>query len=580
MTTLLELAKTEVTTGFNSFMAESRSQYVLSKAKANTGNGFGVNLDPVLQLGVDLYKGLAGLLKDESEPLVSPPPNGEGFCPQKHSVAWSWEAIGSQGWRGLGPNYFTGYPPFIPDLINPGETDKDGNVNGSKPKCGVYYQTRNSDGTYSPTHTGYEQFSFLTSNRNGAFGWLRACKAGGAPSTSKTQPAPGFGELKNSEGGDGSNFGCSVAYGTTCDNGQEYDPTYGTAPPNPVYPVQIGPNSGNLTFGNPYFDRDGNLRIPFIMQGDDWALAGSVNTSDGSIDFGLGAEGGNSPDGDGDGGDGSGDDSCVKQRICGETDSETNGWPITVPDLLTVDDSATYDIESLPQAIAWLARNIDAISGQYPITLEIEDTDPITRGNQSETIKLPNQAEAMAELFGLAYEANTNSELAVNMIFRLIPEVIAAKNSSLTAQDYIQAVTNWLGFRTKNVQREVDSNFNPLTPESLVDFLNPSKYKVQGVEDDDPHTLVEWVQQFKYAAGLVKASLFRGADLEGNLTDEVQSVVDNQPEDSSESWEKFIDALNRAESNLTDRSVSPRPRATSVDNALDIGTVLPDRPNE
>ena len=262
---------------------------------------------------------------------------------------------------------------------------------------------------------------------------------------------------------------------------------------------------------------------------------------------------------------------------CSDAASSDSDWPVTLPQLLTQETEETTEITGLPQAIAWFAKNLDALSGQYPITLEIEDTDPITRGNQSETIALPNQAEAMAELFGLAYEANTNSELAVNMLFRLIPEVIAAKNSSLTAQDYSQAISNWLGFRVKNVEREIDSNFNPLSPNSLTDFLSASKYKIQGVEDDDPHTLVEWIQQIKYATAIVKASVFRGAGQESNLTEEIQSVTDNQSADSGEAWEKFVDALNRAESNLTDRSVAPRPRATSVDDVLNPGTILPDR---
>lgn len=367
-------------------------------------------------------------------------------------------------------------------------------------------------------------------------------------------------------------------------------PLFPDEPIPPSIPADFDGKPGGIKFGVPYFDENGESRIPFKVEGDDgtWSLEGSYNPATGDVNLGetVDEDGDGVPDYDkkyppgGGGGDGTSGDSCVKQRICGEPGSESNAWPITVPDLLTQTDDATYDIESLPQFVAWLARNIDAISGQYPITLEIEDTDPITQGNQSQTISLPNQAEAMAELFGLAYEANTNSELMVNMLFRLIPEVVAAKNSSLTSQDYTQAITNWLGFRTKNVQREIDSNFNPLTPNSLIDFLSPSKYKVQGIEDDDPHTLVEWVQQFKFAAGLVKASLFRGSDLETELSDEVKSVVDEQLDDNSEKWEEFIDALNRDISNLTDRTVSPRPRATSVEDVLDIGTVLPDRETE
>ena len=277
------------------------------------------------------------------------------------------------------------------------------------------------------------------------------------------------------------------------------------------------------------------------------------------------------------------DTKCVPTLpVSGENegeDTEENSWPVIVPSLLTQsgDDDETTEITGMPQAIAWIARNLDAVSGQYPIEIQIKDTDPLTNGDQSQTISLPNQAEAIAELFGLAYESNVNSELAVNMIFRLIPEVIATKNSSLTSQDYVQALTNWAGFRTKAVGRKVDSNFNPLRSDSFADFLKPSKYEIQGVEDDDPHTLVEWVQQIKYAVAIMKASVFRSPKESDNLQEELKAVADNPPEDPGKGWETFIDALNRANSNLTDRDFHPRPRATAVNDVLNPSTVLPDK---
>ncbi|MEO0884659.1 MAG: hypothetical protein AAFY54_01840 [Cyanobacteria bacterium J06648_10] len=268
----------------------------------------------------------------------------------------------------------------------------------------------------------------------------------------------------------------------------------------------------------------------------------------------------------------------IEDPINGDPADENDGWPIVLPELLTQENETTTTINSIPQSIAWLARNLDAITGQYPIKIELKDTDPLAPGDQAQIISLPNQSEAMAELFGLAYEANTNSELAINILFRLVPEIIAAKNSSLTAQDYTQAITNWLGFRTKNKERKVDSNFNPLRAESLPEFLQNSQYEIQGVEDIDPHTLVEWIQQIKYATAILKASVFRGAGQEENLVEELTAVAEGQPpEESGELWEKFIDALNRQNSNLTDQTLYPRPRATSVEDVLSPGTVLPDR---
>ena len=348
--------------------------------------------------------------------------------------------------------------------------------------------------------------------------------------------------------------------------------------PNPDHPINPGGNHpGSMRFGSPYIDNEGNLRIPFNVGGEGWALGGSFNPATGEWDFGppLPEDEFGNPIGDpnrnGEEPE-TPDDDCVKEIICGEDE-----WPISVPSLLTDAEAEGAELTTLPQAIAWLIKNFDAVSGQYPIEIKIKDTDPLTSGDQSQTVSLPNQAETMAEIFGLVYESNVNSELAVNMIFRLIPEVIAAKNSSLTAQDYVQAITNWAGFRTKAVARKIDSNFNPLQSDSFADFLKPSKYEIEGVEDDDPHTLVEWVQQIKYAVAVMKASVFRSPKESDNLQEELKAVADNPTEDPGKGWETFIDALNRANSNLTDRDFHPRPRATAVNDVLNPSTVLPDK---
>jgi len=550
MVSLLELATTEIKTGVNNLLVSERGKYQLHQARVRAGQAAGIDVESARRVGEKALNFLASLGRDESEGLAHDYPNTQQT------------------------EYF--YGPKVFEGTTSAEMGFPDGLSGT-----LYYEKweirSSSDQSYIPAEVDIVTPFTIEDRPNSSHSFnLVALYAGGSARLSWT------------------NFFDQFYYNNYPRNFRlvvEGDPFLfpgGNPPPGVPYPLCIANDCGTVTFGTPYIDSNGDLRVPFQGEGDAWAMNGSFNASKGTANFGGGAAGGGGAGNNwGDNGEtdpryppiGEGNqpdnDSCVKLRICGETDSDSNSWPITVPDLLTQSDDATYDITSLPQAIAWFARNVDAISGQYPITLEIEDTDPITRGNQSQTINLPNQAEAMAELFGMAYEANTNSELMVNMLFRLIPEVIAAKNSSLTSQDYTQAITNWLGFRTKNVQREIDSNFNPLSPESLVDFLGASKYKIQGVEDDDPHTLVEWVQQFKYAAGLVKASLFRGPDLEGQLSAEMEEVINNQPKDSAEAWEKFIDALNRQESNLTDRTVAPRPRATSVDDVLDIGTVLP-----
>lgn len=527
MATLLELAKTEVQTAANNFIVSGRAAYAMSKAKANTGSGIGVNFDPLLQAGVDLYNGLGSLLRDENDGFI-PPPNNDPV-PFNNGAIGSEYPAGTQGnlyfeWITHATNDWALNQSWADTVISTPIEIFDGNRHQFHKKI---------------IHSGGTEQNLVTDDRQ--------------PSGIRNVRFVPIGEDPNNTPPE---------------------------PENPDYPINIGGSPGGLQFGTPYIDENGDLHLPFTASGDGWALPGSVNTSDGSINFGLGATGDGGTDGpplSDDNGDGKPD---IEDCICGDG-SDENSWPITVPKLLTQKNEATESLAGVPQAIAWMIRNFDAISGQYPIEIELKDTDPLQEGDQSQTISLPNQAEAMAEIFGLAYEANTNSELAINILFRLVPEIMAAKNSTLTTQDYVLAMTNWLGFRTKNVERKIFSNFNPLQARSMPDLLQESIYEIQGVEDDDPHTLVEWLTQLKFAAAIMKASVFRGAGQEENIAEEVTTVAETQPaEESSKVWEKFVDALNSQQSNLTDRNLHPRPRVTSVDDVLNPGTVLPDRSDD
>jgi hypothetical protein len=111
-------------------------------------------------------------------------------------------------------------------------------------------------------------------------------------------------------------------------------------------------------------------------------------------------------------------------------------FPVKAPALLVQENDAESTLENHAQLWEWQARNLDALMGQFPIKIKVKDSDPTTEGNQEVEIKLPNVAETLAELFGLVYQAETNGDLLVEMLLRLIPEVLATKNASLIGQSY------------------------------------------------------------------------------------------------------------------------------------------------
>ncbi|NER83606.1 MAG: hypothetical protein F6K42_29480, partial [Leptolyngbya sp. SIO1D8] len=121
-------------------------------------------------------------------------------------------------------------------------------------------------------------------------------------------------------------------------------------------------------------------------------------------------------------------------------------YPVSAPVNVALEDEGTQAIENLTQLSEWMFRQIDGISGQFPIEIEIEDTDPTTEGRQTETVSLPNISEALAEIFGLTYRSQMTSDLNADILIRLIGEVISGKNAAIIAQSYAKANASFLGY--------------------------------------------------------------------------------------------------------------------------------------
>lgn len=210
------------------------------------------------------------------------------------------------------------------------------------------------------------------------------------------------------------------------------------------------------------------------------------------------------------------------------------------------DGEETISIYNLSSYIAWFIRQFDMLVGQFPIEIEIEDTDPATKGNQTKKVELPNLSEALAELYGVALTGSTNADLAINFLMRLSAEVIATKNSSLITQDYAKANASFLGYRGNPKQREIDYAFNPQRLDSLEEFLQNSKASIVGWSEDDKESVVGYLQRLAFSAGIIKAAFMRNSKQINRLANEMKALLAN-PEDE-ELWKKFIAEINNPES--------------------------------
>lgn len=223
----------------------------------------------------------------------------------------------------------------------------------------------------------------------------------------------------------------------------------------------------------------------------------------------------------------------------------TEDYPASVPkSLLTDRGSGQQQIESLTQLIGWLTQQIDGLVGEFPININIEDTDPTRPGNQSQKVKIPNIAEAIADLYALSLKNSVDSDSAISFLMRLASEVIGIKNAALITQDYAKANAEFLGYKGNQVKRDVAYAFDPEGLASLEKILNESNKQIVGWENDDKESLLDYQRRLMFAAGIIKAVFFRGKKDIPQLNREVDNLVNRGDEDLEERWREFLRAIN------------------------------------
>lgn len=254
-----------------------------------------------------------------------------------------------------------------------------------------------------------------------------------------------------------------------------------------------------------------------------------------------------------------------------------NEFPVKAPNNLAIENSPVETMENHTQLWAWLARNIDGLNGQFPIKLVIDDTDPTKEGEQSTEIELPNIAEAMGEIFGLAYQSEIKIDLLSEIILRLVPEIIATKNASLVSQSYSKANASYLGYKANLKPTEVPCNFNLEDVESIPDLLKDSKVKLLTYRDESKETLQDTLERLMYAASIIKSAfVVRGEDkdrLVETISSMFQDEIDNVESGNKTDWADWLGKINRNTS-FENKGQRIQPKIEIVDNSgVNDGTI-------
>lgn len=208
------------------------------------------------------------------------------------------------------------------------------------------------------------------------------------------------------------------------------------------------------------------------------------------------------------------------------------------------DQDELVKLDSLAGYLNWFVGQFDAVMGQFPIEIEVEDSDPIAPRKQTKKVEFPNVSEALAELFGMQMLDNTASDISTNFLMRLAAELVATKNAALITQDYARANAAFLGYRGNPIEREIQYAFNPAKLENIEDLLQPCVGKIVGWQEDDPESVVAFLQKIVFSAGIIKAVFFRNKKRIKDLEKELKEMAEGDEKAEAEAWAKFLRLIN------------------------------------
>ena len=219
--------------------------------------------------------------------------------------------------------------------------------------------------------------------------------------------------------------------------------------------------------------------------------------------------------------------------------------PATVPDSLLFDkdkyknpqDQPTINIDDHLEFTEYLIRNLDSILGLFPLEFNFTDE----KGDKNK-IKVPNISEALIEIIGLLLGVQSNTDASIAIGMKTLVEAAKAGNASIISSDIARANAEYLGYKFKEVEKEIPYAFTP-NKNSFKESLKDSKQKIISFENVDKDNLTDDIKNILIAAQIIKAALvqpFNGQD--GFMTgDSIRQLKKDFQDKYEEEWQSLLD---------------------------------------
>lgn len=187
----------------------------------------------------------------------------------------------------------------------------------------------------------------------------------------------------------------------------------------------------------------------------------------------------------------------------GETD-----LPASVPANLSDASKGVVKIQNLAHFNAYIVKQLDAVTGQYPIEIKIKDTDLTKEGNQTQTIKLPNQAEAIAEMFGICMATKIETDAILKAVLRCLIDSGSHKSTSIQTYYLVKGISEFLAYKAKQKVVKIPFAFTP--GETTTDkVLKEKEVEIKVVENADEDDLKDALAPLLEFAAMWKSQNFR-----------------------------------------------------------------------
>jgi hypothetical protein len=215
------------------------------------------------------------------------------------------------------------------------------------------------------------------------------------------------------------------------------------------------------------------------------------------------------------------------------------------------------DIPYVSKFDEWRFKQFDALFGQFPVKIRIEDNDLVKTGDQPIDIKLPNLAETMAELVGKTLTNEALINLLVNMNLRVLNETGSAKLQGFKTAKAIEVLTAYFGYEDGKKKEKIRFLYNPLyeVPSegtaNFTEFLKETEIEVIVDELLEKQTLEQKIDNLLYAAAIVRSSMADGVSPNNDrkwgeyvklFKDLVKSEADKEKKNNDD-FDEFIDKV-------------------------------------